>query len=95
MKTGADVKVVNKNSDTALIYAAQSGDSECVASLLTAGADVNTTDGEGYTALIRAIQKGHSKCVDLLLKAGANVITTTRNTGVWEIRHTNINVTLH
>ena len=57
---------------THLIFAAESGLTSVVISLLAAGADVNYNGFYG-TALLAACSEGHSDTVDELLKAGADM----------------------
>ncbi len=59
--------------NTALLEAAEKGNSELITFLITAGADVNTADKYGYTPLYRAAVGGHTECVKLLIAAGADV----------------------
>jgi ankyrin repeat protein len=57
---------------TALLYAARSGCSRCVRSILGAGADVNRPNPDGITPLMIAIDNFHYDTARLLLDAGAN-----------------------
>ena len=59
-------------SRTALLWAAEEGQSDCVRRLLDAGADVNKVSSGGQTALILACQCVAPDCVELLLNAGAD-----------------------
>ena len=58
---------------TALMEAAQRGDTESVALLLKYGADMERRNVEGHTALILAARNGPNATTRLLIDAGANV----------------------
>jgi ankyrin repeat protein len=57
---------------TVLIYAARSGCTRCVRSLLAAGADINRPTPEGMTPLMIAIDNTSYDTARVLLDAGAN-----------------------
>ena len=57
---------------TVLIYAARSGCTRCVRSLLAAGADINQPTPEGMTPLMIAIDNTSFDAARVLLDAGAN-----------------------
>ncbi|HVS25080.1 MAG TPA: ankyrin repeat domain-containing protein, partial [Gammaproteobacteria bacterium] len=57
---------------TALLYAARSGCSRCVRSILEAGADTNRPNPDGITPLAIAIDNFHYDTARVLLDAGAN-----------------------
>jgi ankyrin repeat protein len=57
---------------TALLYAARSGCSDCVAALIGAGADVNVPTPEGVTPLMISLDNDHNDVAALLLDRGAN-----------------------
>ena len=59
-------------SRTALLWAAEEGESDCVRRLLDAGADVNKKSSGGQTALILACRCVAPDCVERLLNAGAD-----------------------
>ena len=52
IQAGADVKVVDKNGWTALMFAAGRGHNKCMELLIQAGADVKVVDKNGWTALM-------------------------------------------
>ena len=58
---------------TALIYASECGNEECVRQLLGAHANVNMVNAAGQTALHCAAERGHESIVRQLLDANANV----------------------
>ena len=66
---------MNKETDPALLYAAQKGHLDCLNELLEAGSDVNAKDKEGNTALIKAVIFCNGAVVDLLLANGAEINT--------------------
>ena len=71
----AEADVYNRNDwgNTALMWAASSGNHECVDLLLQTKADVYKQDILGCTALMLAANNGHHECVDLLITARADV----------------------
>jgi len=65
-----DVNHSNQNGFTALMIAAQDGQSEVVEKLLAAqGINANLVQQDGFTALMIAAQYGHSEVVEKLLAA--------------------------
>src|SRR5262245_28033511 len=58
---------------TALIAAANLGNTALIALLLQAGADVDTRSESGWTPLMRACDTGALEAAQLLLDAGADV----------------------
>ena len=68
--SGIDVNTVNDRGYTALMVAAESGDTEVVRQLLAAPSiDVNTVNDSGDTALMFAASEGHAEVVKMLLDA--------------------------
>ena len=65
--------------DSRLADAAERGDRQAIASLITQKADVNGTQGEGTTALHWAAQRDDVEAAKMLLAAGANVKAATEN----------------
>lgn len=59
------------HAESALHYAAWSGDLDVVRSLIAAGADVNWADSSGETALFGAAAWGRTEVVRHLLEVGA------------------------
>lgn len=57
---------------TALLYAARSGCTRCVRSLLEAGADIDQPNPDGVTPLMVALDNFHFDTARVLLDAGAN-----------------------
>lgn len=69
-----DVDVTDEIGVTALIRAAERGDSYMVSSLLLMGADVNKKAfATGETAILNAVENNHIKVVEQLLENGADV----------------------
>ncbi|MBQ7214518.1 MAG: ankyrin repeat domain-containing protein [Synergistaceae bacterium] len=75
IKLGADVNAKDKNSLTALMWAAcRNSNPEVISVLLDARADVNAKDKDGWTALMRAaFDSSNLKVIDTLLNAGADI----------------------
>ncbi|RXG61156.1 Transient receptor potential channel pyrexia [Armadillidium vulgare] len=74
IQKGIDVDAgLHKRKRTALHYAAESGNTECVQILIDAGATINPLLLYSETPLHIAVEEGHSDVVDMLLKAGADV----------------------
>src|ERR1043165_538197 len=69
---GADVKLLDKDGDTALHGAAETGNVEIMRMLLDKGADPNAKNKEGGTQLMWAAVFGNDDAVRLLLSRGAN-----------------------
>ena len=57
----------NKKGQTALIYAAGNGQTDCVTELINAGAEVNIEDNNNNIALQYAVHKGDDNCLKELL----------------------------
>jgi len=70
---GADVNAKTNDGDTALMWAAISGEVDIVKMLLEKGADVNAKNNHGDTALIFAAAQGNVDIVKILLDAGADI----------------------
>jgi len=68
----ADVDVMNNERETALMYAAWTGQAEVVRLLIKNGANVDVKNSDGNTALTLAESKGHKGIVAILKEAGAN-----------------------
>jgi hypothetical protein len=72
MAAGADdPNAKDARGGTALIAAAEIGNTKLVEALLDIGAEVNAADNTGNTALMIAEKNGHAEVVDLLRAAGA------------------------
>lgn len=65
-------KVIPHGGDTALLFAARSGDLASATLLLTAGANVNDLDAWGVSAVVLAAHSGFDELVALLLARGAD-----------------------
>ena len=72
-------KVENGSGVTALMLAANRGNTEIARALLAAGAEVNVKDGSGQTALTRAADSGRTDIVRDLLAAGAEFNAKDKN----------------
>jgi ankyrin repeat protein len=73
IRSGADLKVVNRYGAAPISLACARGNTEIVEQLLQAGADVNTALPEGETCLMTAAGTGSLRTVKALLVRGANV----------------------
>ena len=69
---GIDVRFADTGV-SALMLAAESGNSDVVSTLLSMGAAANAADRDGHTPLMRAAFMGHAKLVRPLVDAGAVV----------------------
>src|ERR1044071_1933039 len=69
---GADVKLLDKDGDTALHGAGGTGNGEIMRMLLDKGADPNAKNKEGGTPLMWAAVFGNDDAARLLLSRGAN-----------------------
>ena len=72
LSSGADVKAVDEDGWTALIWAAWTGMPTVVDELVKAGSDVNALDAKKQSALMIAAQRGNDKVVEILINAGAD-----------------------
>jgi hypothetical protein len=80
LEAGADVHAKTSHNETALLWAARTGDRgittasrlNAVEQLLSRGAEVDAADDEGETPLLGAVRMGHAEIVAALLSAGAN-----------------------
>ena len=72
LENGADVKAVDEDNWTALIWAAWTGMPTVVDALVKAGSDVNAVDAKNQSALLVAAQRGNDKVVEILINAGAD-----------------------
>lgn len=73
----AAINTRDKDGDTALHYAADTGHSEVVRLLLDRGASPNSANKEGKTALNAAVRRGDVAIAALLVEHGADVKTGT------------------
>ena len=71
IEAGANVNVVDKDGETALLWASFWRCSNVVKILIEAGADVNAVDNFRYTALHFASLWGRREIVKMLIEAGA------------------------
>ena len=65
-------KIIPHGRDTALLFAARSGDLESAKLLVGAGANVNDADAWGVSATTMAAHAGFTEMVELLLDRGAD-----------------------
>jgi ankyrin repeat protein len=65
-------RTIPHGRDTALLFAARSGDLESASLLVTAGANANDADAWGVSALVLAAHSGFRDLVEFLLDAGAD-----------------------
>jgi len=73
INNGADVNIIDKNKNTALMRASRFGFENIVKLLINKGALVNLQNNLGNTALILAAKYSNISCVDLLLKNNADI----------------------
>ncbi|XP_076117027.1 uncharacterized protein LOC143084857 isoform X3 [Mytilus galloprovincialis] len=71
--------ITSKFSQTALHFAAQSGQSHCVQWLVQSGANLLIQDYMGETALHKAARTGNMECVSLLISQGTKVSIKNHN----------------
>ncbi len=74
LRYGANVDERAMNGDSALHWAAASGQIEVVKFLIAAGANVNAAACDGETPLIKAAQRSHLETVKILIDAKASVL---------------------
>src|SRR5665213_1103974 len=72
---GAARNAKDSDGKTALMKAAQAGNSDDVKPLIAAGADVSARDKAEGTPLMSALSSDHEHCVTVLIAAGADVNT--------------------
>ena len=65
-------KVIPQGGDTALLFAARSGDLASAKLLVAAGANVNDADAWGVSAAVMAAHSGFGELVEFLLERGAD-----------------------
>lgn len=78
IKAGALVDATDKDGKTALIAAAEVGDTEVVRFLLEQGADVMHTTKSGKNALKTALESGVMDCVEVLVDHVSNIMSALR-----------------
>jgi hypothetical protein len=69
---GADVNGADESGQTALHFAADRGNIDCIRILIESGADVNAVDCDGIGVLQTAVMGGNIDAVKLLLENGAD-----------------------
>jgi ankyrin repeat protein len=78
IERGADVKAVDKDGNSALMFACENGFQEGLKIVIDNDGEVNRHNNEGETPLMRAAEKHSVECVKLLLEKGASIFE--RNT---------------
>lgn len=73
LENGADIKAVDEDNWTALLWASWTGMPTVVDALIKAGSDVNALDAKKQSPLMVAAQRGNEKVVEILINAGADV----------------------
>ena len=82
IKKGANMNLFNKEGNTALCQATQSGNESCVKLLVKANVDLNAVGEFGNTALDLAISTKFKGCGEYLRSAGAECIKL-KYPGTW------------
>ncbi len=73
LSSGVSVNTTDDDGETALMEAADDGDTEAVRLLIKHGANVNAANEDGCTALMMAADEGHTQAVRVLIQAGADL----------------------
>ena len=73
IESGAQVRTIATNGDTALDLAAENGHTKICQALLAAGANLEHLSEGGRTPIMRAARQGQIEAVEYLIKAGANL----------------------
>lgn len=76
LEQGADINLQDDDNWTALHYAVDDSQSECLTFLIEQGISLEAKDKEGKTAIYHAAENGEAKCLNILIKHGANIHTT-------------------
>ncbi|MFN7173792.1 MAG: ankyrin repeat domain-containing protein [Thermaurantiacus tibetensis] len=82
IESGADVNARDREGNTPLIVAAQSGFTDGIRLLAAFKANPNLTNARGQTALFRAVQLRDAAAVELLLAMGADPDIPEHQTGL-------------
>ena len=69
---GADINGADESGQTALHFAVDRGNIECILLLIEHGANVNAIDCDGIGVLLTAVMAGNTEVIKLLLEKGAN-----------------------
>ncbi|MBN2446205.1 MAG: ankyrin repeat domain-containing protein, partial [Phycisphaerae bacterium] len=72
---GADPNAADRQGNTPLHFAADSGRADAAIVLLKAGADVNARGSSRWTPLLMAARQGRTAVAEVLVKAGARLTT--------------------
>ena len=80
-------KVIPQGGDTALLFAARSGDLASATHLVAAGANVNDADAWGVSATVLAAHSGFGDLVEFLLERGADPNAAARRVHGAPCRH--------
>lgn len=71
-----EVRILGKDSSTALHLATQEGHRNAVELLIRSGANVNLKDSDGFVPIFHAIKSGNLEIVKLLVEAKADLSTS-------------------
>lgn len=85
LELGGDPNAEDRNDDTVLHYAAQSGDRELVEYLIDRGADPKAITDDGETVLQSAAFSGNRELVEHLIAKGADLNASSNNG--WTLLH--------
>ncbi|XP_023232253.1 titin homolog [Centruroides sculpturatus] len=77
LQHGAQVDCRDQEGRQPLLWAACSGSSDAILSIISAGGSIDAKDNDGLSALHYAASRGHTDCVDVLITlCGANIDET-------------------
>ncbi|XP_067124218.1 uncharacterized protein [Centruroides vittatus] len=81
LQHGAQVDCRDQEGRQPLLWAACSGSSDAILSIISAGGSIDAKDNDGLSALHYAASRGHTDCVDVLITLCGSNIDETDNSG--------------